>query len=479
VTIRRTAFALLVLLGILGAWLSYQQTVAASDYREDPRNPRTLQERFLCPRGSIITADGVVVAETRPAGGRYLRVYPEAGRYAHTVGYSSLVFGETGLEATRGADLTSEDDGSLRALIIEALGGSLAPHDVRLTLRDDLQQTAFAALGDQVGAVVALDPATGAVLALAASPTFDPNTLLGPGALEVGETLEADPERPLLDRTRSEFYAPGSTFKLIVTSAGLSTGFVAPETRLPDTDVLELPGSTGTIVNADGGFCGNGDTVTLERALIVSCNTAFAELGMQLGSDPLLEASEEAGFNGSVPFELPVVESVFPTSLGDDLPAIAQSAIGGRDVRASPLHMALVAAGIANGGVVMTPYLVDAVLDEDGVAAERTEPAEWRRMMASEDAATLAGMMVRVVAEGTGRQAQVPGVAVAGKTGTAEVPDAAPDVWFVGFAPADDPGIAVAVLVEAGGALGEDGSGGSVAAPIARTVIEAWVRSQN
>ena len=329
-TIRRTAFALLVLLGILGAWLSYQQTVAASDYRQDPRNPRTLQERFLRPRGSIVTADGVVVAESRPAGSQYLRVYPEAGRYAHTVGYSSLVFGDTGIEATRGADLTSEDDGSLRALIIEALGGSLAPHDVRLTLRDDLQQVAFAALGDQVGAVVALDPATGAVLALAASPTFDPNTLVGPGALEVGEALEADPRRPLIDRTRSEFYAPGSTFKLIVTSAGLGSGFVTPETRLPDTDVLELPGSTATIVNADGGFCGDGDTVTLERALIVSCNTAFAELGMQLGSGALLDASEEAGFNGSIPFDLPVVEGgemlVVLGGLHDDL------------VRADPVH---------------------------------------------------------------------------------------------------------------------------------------------
>jgi peptidoglycan glycosyltransferase len=406
-------------------------------------------------------------------------VYPEAGRYAHTVGYSSPVFGDTGIEATRAADLGSEDDGSLRSLIIEALGGSLAPRDVRLTLRDDLQEAAAAALGDQAGAVVALDPSTGAILAAVGSPTFDPNTLLGPSALETGEALDADPERPLIDRTRGEFYAPGSTFKLIVSSAGLATDFVTPETRLPDTDLLELPGSTATIANAGGGFCGDGDTVTFERALVVSCNTAFAELGMQLGADALLDAAEDAGFNRPIPFDLPVVESVFPTDLGDDLPATAQSAIGGRDVRASPLHMALVAAGIANRGIVMAPYLVDAVLDEEGALVERVEPSVWRRMMTEDDAATLTAMMEKVVSEGTGGRAQVPGLTLAGKTGTAEVPGAAPDVWFVGFGPTDDPGIAVAVLVEAGGALGEDGSGGSVAAPIASAVVEVWARSQD
>lgn len=478
-TIRRTAVTLLLLMGVLGGWLSYQQTVAASDHRNDVRNPRALEERTLRPRGSILTADGVVVAESRPAGRRFLRVYPEAGRYAHTVGYSSLVLGETGVEAIRAADLVSDDDGSLRSLLIETLGGSLAPHDVRLTLRDDLQRAAAEALGGQVGAVVALDPSTGAILAMVTSPTFDPNTLLGPGAIEAGEALNADPERPLIDRTRSDFYAPGSTFKLIVSSAGLTTGFVTPETLLPDTDLLELPGSTATIANADGGFCGDGDTVTFERALVISCNTAFAELGMQLGADALLEAAEDAGFNEAIPFDLPVVESYFPADLGDDLPATAQSAIGGRDVRASALHMALIAAAIGNGGVAMTPYLVDAVLDEDGAVVEWAEPTVWRRTMPTDDAATLTAMMEKVVSEGTGWRAQIPGLAMAGKTGTAEVPGDAPDVWFVGFAPADDPGIAVAVLVEGGGELGEDGSGGSVAAPIARAVVEAWSRSQN
>jgi peptidoglycan glycosyltransferase len=314
---------------------------------------------------------------------------------------------------------------------------------------------------------------------MVSSPTFDPNALAGPGALEAREALIEDPGRPLLDRSRSEFYAPGSTFKLIVSSAGLTTGFVTPETRLPDTDLLELPGSTATIANADGGFCGNGDTVTFERALVVSCNTAFADLGMRLGADALLEAAEDAGFNRPIPFDLPVVESVFPTELGNDLPATAQSAIGGRDVRASPLHMALIAAGIANEGVIMTPHLVDAVLDENGATVEQVEPAVWRRMMPAEDAVTLTAMMEKVVSEGTGWRAQIPGLTLAGKTGTAEVPGAPPDVWFVAFGPTDDPGIAVAVLVESGGELGDEGSGGTVAAPIARAVIEAWARSQD
>ncbi len=481
--IRRTAWALISLLGLLVVALTYQQTLAATGYQDDVRNPRTALERAEQPRGRIVSADGVVLAESvevPDAPGTYARSYPEGETFAHLTGYSTPVFGDVGIERAASADLTSDDDGSLRALVLEALGASVAASDVVLTVRADLQEAALRALGDQRGAVVALDPATGAVLAMASLPTFDPNALIGSGALDAGNALTADPTQPLVNRAISVLYPPGSTFKLITAAAGLGTDFVRPETRLPDTDELELPGTTSTITNFEGGFCGDGEWVTLERAVAISCNTAFADLGMRIGAEDLVAAAEEAGWNRSIPFDLDVVPAQIPPArdLETDLPAVAQTALGQRDVRATPLQMALVAAAIANDGVMMRPHLVAEVIDPDG-GTDRREPADWRRAMTTDTAADLREMMRLVVSEGSGWRAQIPGFSLAGKTGTAEVPDSAPDVWFVAFGPADaepgEPQIVVAVLVESGGALGEDGTGGSVAAPIARQVIEAWL----
>lgn len=479
---RRLAATALCALALLAGGLTYQQAVAGPGYRDDVRNPRALLDRATRGRGPIITSDGVVVAlsEPKPGGdGVLLRVYPEPGLYAHVTGYASSYFGDTGIEARYSEELRSGDDGSLTAAVFSLFGGDLRPHQVQLTIRDDLQRAAAAALGDQRGAVIALDPATGAVLALVSSPTFDPN-VLSSGTPADGDALAADPARPLLDRAIAETYPPGSSFKILVALAGIEASLVTPETRLPDRSELELPGSTSVIRNADGGYCGDGTTLTLARALTVSCNTAFAELGMLIGAGPMVHAVEAAGFNGDIPFDLDTAPSLLPPAgLDGDLPALAQTALGQRDVRATPLQMALVAGAVANRGVIMRPHLVGAILDADGEETWRLDPAPWRRAMAEDTAAALASMMEQVVAAGTGWRAAVPGVRVAGKTGTAEVPGGAPDVWFIGFAPVDpEPGeqqIAVAVLVEDGGSLGEDGSGGSVAAPIAQAVLAAFL----
>jgi len=486
--VRRTALAVLSLLGILAVALTYQQTVAASDYREDVRNTRGAQERTERPRGRILTADGVVIARSIGSPDdpdAYVRSYPEGGLYAHLTGYSTSVFGDTGLEAAEAERLRSDHDGSLRAVVLGALGADLGPDDITLTVRDDLQRAAAEALDGRRGAAVVLDPRSGAVLAMVSNPTFDPNDLIGEGALEAGAALTTDPQSPLLDRAAEGLYPPGSTFKLVTAAAGLVVDFVTPSTRLPDTDELPLPGTTSTITNFDGGFCGDGDTVTLQRAVAISCNTAFADLGMRLGAELLVEAAEDAGWNEPIPFELDTAASQIPdpASFGEDLPAVAQSALGQRDVRATPLQMALVAAAIANGGEMMTPYLVESSTAPDGTVTDVADPRAWRRWIPAEEAGALEQMMISVVAEGSGWRAQIPGLTLAGKTGTAEVPDSAPDVWFVAIAPAAaSPGeaqIAVAVLVEAGGTAGEEATGGSVAAPIAKEIIEAWLRTTN
>lgn len=475
----RLATGALVALAAVAGGLVYQQAVAGPGYRDDVRNPRALADRTQRPRGAILTADGVVVARSEtPEEGPVVRVYPEPELYAHITGYASSYFGDTGMEGAHAADLRSADDGSLTAALLSLFGSDLRPHQLELTVRDDLQRAAAAALGDQRGAVVALDPATGAVLALVANPTFDPN-VLATGDPAEGDALAADPDQPLLNRATANTYPPGSSFKVLVTVAALNEALVTTETQFTDRQELELPGSTAVIRNADGGYCADGVRLSLEQALTVSCNTAFAELGMLVGAGPMQAAAEAAGFNSEIPFDLPTIASVFPTEgLEGDLPALAQTALGQRDVRATPLQMALVAAAAANDGVIMRPHLDGALLDADGERVAETRPATWRRAMAAAVARQLAEMMERVVDSGTGWRAAVPGVRIAGKTGTAEIPGGAPDVWFIGFGPVEpEPGeqqIAIAVLVEDGGHLGEGGSGGSVAAPIAGAVLTAF-----
>ncbi len=369
-------------------------------------------------------------------------------------------------------DLTASD------LISALLGRDLRPRSLQLTIDDPLQRTAWESLGDQKGAVVAIRPDTGEILAMVSKPSFDPNLFLGPEATSVRETLLEDPDEPLADRVTNRTYPPGSTFKVIDASAAIESGIAGPDTLFPDPPELELPGTVEVIRNFDGDPCGTGIEVTLEDAFRRSCNTIFGLLGLQLGADQLWSQAEAFGFNQELPLELPVLGSVFPppSDFQDDLPALAQSAIGQRNVRATPLQMALVAAAVANDGLIMEPFLTGAKFDADGNVVTRTEPTLWQRGISPSTAAILSGLMERVVTSGTGTRATVPGVRVAGKTGTAETGIGPPHLWFIGFAPVDRPTIAVAVLVEAGGEAGENATGGSVAAPIARRVLEDWVQ---
>jgi peptidoglycan glycosyltransferase len=328
--------------------------------------------------------------------------------------------------------------------------------------------------------VFAVDPSTGEVLVAVSTPGFDPNTLVGPDSGPAGRALEEDPSEPLLDRAIATTYPPGSTFKVITTAAALDAGIAGPSTEFPDPLTLPLPGSTGTISNYDDKVCVDGSRVTLEQAFIRSCNTVFAALGMEVGAEQLIETAEAFGFNSIIPYDLEVLASVVPEagSFAVDPPAIAQNAIGQRDVRATPIQMALVAAAIANGGEIMIPFVVSDVFTADGTIESSTAPTRWRRATSPASAAVLTDMMERAVTSGTGRNAAVPGVRIAGKTGTAEVTGGPPHAWFIGFGPVDaapgEPQIAIAVVIESGGSVGETATGGSVAAPVARQVFEEF-----
>ena len=481
--IRTVAVAMFTAFALLIGSVTYIQLVRGPEYRDDPRNARLVTGLAGRERGTIITSDGVVVAEslTNPSDPRFFtRIYPEAEAYAHTVGYATAIYGRRGIEADRSADLVSDRDSTISGVLNAIIGGDLRPRGLRLTLRDDLQRAALDALGDQRGTVVAVDVATGAVLAMVSTPSFDPNLLTSVDNVELVTALENDPAQPLLNRAVSATYAPGSTFKIITAAAALETGIASSGTAFPDPVELALPGSTATIRNFDREVCDDGIDVTLERAFVRSCNTVFGLLGLEMGAGPLVAAAQNAGFNTDVDFDLDVVESFIPSasSFADDQPGVAQSAIGQRDVRVTPLLLAMVTAAVANEGQMMRPYLVAEVFDADAVVVEATDPTEWRRAMSPATASAVAALMEGVVTSGTGRRAAIEGIRIAGKSGTAEVPDGAPDGWFAAFGPVDPPEgqgqIAVVVLVEAGGRAGTDGTGGRIAAPIARAVLEAY-----
>lgn len=459
---RRVAHITVAVIGVLAVWLTVQLVIAGSQYSDDPRNPRT--RSVEARRGTITTADGVVVAEDIDAG----RWYPRGGDYLQLVGYD-LPGGADGLEWTRAGDLYPPDDGSITSWLYGWFGGSLDPPRIRLTVVDALQQAALDGLAGRPGAVVAIEPRTGAVLAYVSSPSFDPNDLVD-GSLSFDD-LADNPGS--LDRAGFLLLPAGSTFKVLVAAAALEAG-MTPDTRFQDLLEYLAPGAGLPIGNAGGRTCTSGDEITLRGALVVSCNTVFASLAVELGGTAVVGIAERAGFNTTLPFELGAAVSVIPSAkaLDADPGALAQTGIGERDLRVTPMQMAVIAAGIGNGGVMMTPYVVDAVLDGDGNTIDATGPVRWRRLVSPETAASLTSMMVGVVSEGTGQAARRDGVAVAGKTGTAEG-GGGPHAWFIGFAPADEPTIAIAVVVQGGG------SGGAVAAPIAAGVFDAWFRSDS
>ena len=468
-------------MAMLLAGVTWYQVVRADELRADPRNPRPALSERGKERGLIVAVDGTVVARSVPEPGderSFMREYPLGDAFAHLVGYSSFFIGNTGLEAAYSSELRSRRDLTISDMVAAILGRDLRPQSIEITADPRLQQAALDALGDNRGAVVALDPRTGAILAAVSAPSFDPEILLGDDAPLQWEMLIDDPGEPTRDRATREIYAPGSTFKTVVSAAALDTGAAGIGTTFDDPEEFDLPGSTATISNANGRPCNDGVTATLVQAFVRSCNTIFADLSIQLGAADIGITAEALGFNQDIEFEWPVPEAVWNTpELARDAAALAQSGIGERDVRATPLHMAMIAAAVANDGVTVSPFAVRRVFDADGNTVSETDVLELGRAMSSDTATTLTQMMERVVTEGTGRQAAVPGVRVAGKTGTATGEDGFSNPWFIGFAPVENPTIALAVFIEGSEISGESASGGSLAAPIASELIRIWLSS--
>ena len=447
-----------------------------------PENRRTLLATYGADRGEILVASSPV-AQSRETDNQYqrIRTYPQGPLYAHVTGYFSFLFGAGGgIEQAENELLNGSSDRLFYRRVSDVFAGQ-RPSGVNLELTIDpvAQQAAADALGGQRGAAVALDPRTGAILAMVSNPTYDPNVLASHdmGAVETAwAELNAAETTPLLNRTISQTYPPGSTFKVVTAAAALSTGRYTPESELDAPQVLDLPQTDADLPNFGGSICDPSGVQSMTDALAISCNTAFGSLGLELGDDVLRDQAARFGIGDSLRVPMSVARSSFPSE-DLDPPSLAQSAIGQRDVRVTPLQVAMMSAAIANRGVVMQPHLVSSVLGNDLTQLEVTSPQQLSEAVDPEIAGQLNLMMQRVVETGSGQSAQIDGVAVAGKTGTAEVGGGArAHAWFTGFAPADDPSVAVAVIIENGGDTSSAVSGGRVAGPVARQIMEAVLR---
>jgi peptidoglycan glycosyltransferase len=479
--LRRLAAVVVVLFAALFASSTFVQFADADSLNKRPGNARTLYKEYSRQRGPIVIA-GQEVARSVASQDRYLyqRTYPGGPMYSPVTGFYSVVYGETGLEDAANGLLAGTADQLFYRRISDLLTGRQPEGaSVELTIDPKLQKIAWDAMGEQRGAVVALDPKTGNIRAMVSRPSYDANSLAGHDSKKVTAARLAllnDPNRPLDNRAiAGRLYPPGSTFKLITAAAALSSGKYTDQSLVDGPAELTLPQTATKLKNDDDRPCGPGDKVNLVDALRISCNTAFGSLGMAIGQDALREQAQKFGFGQSLSVPLTVTPSIFPATLTP--PQVAQSAIGQFDVRVSPLQIAMVSAAIANGGTLMKPNLVARVRSADLDVISTTTPTQLSQPISRSVADQLRTMMLAVVTNGTGTKAQIDGVDVAGKTGTAQsAPGQPPHAWFTSFASGNGRDIAVAVVIEDGGRVGDEAYGGTVAAPIARQVMEAVVR---
>jgi peptidoglycan glycosyltransferase len=476
---------IVVLFGILVGFTSYWSVFDAEALKEKDANKRPLLEQQQIPRGRILAADGTVIAKSvakgRGSAKRYVRRYPEGALFGHPIGYSFVKYGDSEFEQFHNEELVGEGS-EFSSIVDELLGERQEGNDIVTNIDTEAQRVALSDLeGAGFGAVVAIEPSTGAVKVMASNAPFDPNRV----PYEYSKLANDEIERPLVNRATQGLYPPGSTFKVVTAAAGLDSGAITPETAIDAPGSLEVE---GTPLENDFGedFFG----ATLDTALTNSVNTWFGQLGQQLGNDTLFEYMERFGFNGTPAIDLPedeVEESgVWDLENEEVLTAkdpvdLARLAIGQERLLATPLQMAQVAAAVANGGTLMKPQIWKRVVDPDGRTVETMDPSVYSEPISSETAAELTTAMEGVVTEGTGTNAAISGVLVAGKTGTAETPGNKAcgggvdenQAWFIGFAPADDPQIAIAASVECTEQFGND-----VAAPIFADVAETILNGE-
>lgn len=481
-SIAHVGVALSLAFGVLAGGAGYWQVIRSQDLSTAPDNPAVAVAARSVVRGEIADRDGTVLASNKknPDGGFY-RVYADRA-VAPVVGYASQRYGSAGLERSFGAELTGlSDPDPIRNLIKKFQADPYDPQALTLSLSLKLQRAAVRGLGSDSGAVVMLDPRTGEVLVLASTPFYDASAIANPATEEKGFAAVSDNSaRPLLTRPTLGRYVPGSIFKIVTAVAALGSGSIGPTTTFPGQAAAE---KTGLVVN---GFRINehqgvpARTFDLAGATEVSSNIWFALAGLKTGGANLKDYASRLGFGAPIPFDLPTAASQVTNGSGsaaggfvDDV-ELANASYGQAETFVTPLQMALVAATVANDGELMRPRLVTALTGKQGTRG--IGPESLRRVISQDDANAITAAMVAAVEGDVGRQfttgAKVPGVTTAGKSGTAELGGSGePHSWFIGFAPANDPQIAIAVLVERGG------RGGARAAPLAGSLMKAYFDS--
>jgi len=473
----------LALFAVLIGFTSYWSVFDAEALKEKDANKRPLLEQQQIPRGRILTADGTLIAKSVPKGKgsakRYVRRYPEGTLFGHPIGYSFVRYGDSEFEQFHNDQLVGEGS-EFSSIADELLGHTQEGNDIVTNIDSEAQRVALSDLEEAgFGAVVALEPSTGAVKVMASNAPFDPNRV----PFEYSKLATNDVETPLLNRATQGLYPPGSTFKVVTAAAGLDSGAITPESTIDAPGSLEVEGTP-----LENDFSEDFGPIALDTALTNSVNTWFGQLGQQLGNDTLFEYMERFGFNATPAIDLPDDE-VYESGVyseehllhASDPVDLARLAIGQERLLATPLQMAQVAAAVANGGTLMKPQIWKRVIDPDGRTVETMDPSVYSEPISGETAAELTTAMEGVVSEGTGTNAAISGVSVAGKTGTAETPGNIAcgggveenQAWFIGFAPADDPRIAIAASVECTEQFGND-----VAAPIFADVAETILNGE-
>ena len=483
--IRRLALGLLVCYLALFIQLNVLQVGREESLNLDIRNQRQTERDLSRPRGPIVTADNVVIAQSVPSQPgdtiKYQRQYPEGGVFSNITGYYTFSYGATQIERAQNDVLMGDTDAQQLRGLPNLLGSSNDnTGSVRLTLRDDVQKAAAFALGGKEGSVVVMDPKTGAVLAMVSNPTYDANKVAVHDPTAAGaylDELNDTAGKPLLANAYQDRFMPGSAFKIVTTGIGLEDGVLTTKSTFPVETQWVPPQATQPINNYSGEACGG----TMAEVFYRSCNIPFAQTAVLLGPQKMVDGVTRWGIGEKLPFDLPgAVASRFgeADAFAENLPLLAIGGFGQGDDQMVPLHMAMVASTVANGGQMMKPYAIEATLAHDGSVLNETGPSVWKTPIQPSTAATLTTFMIGVVNQGTGRQmALANGVQAAAKTGTAQLnnpgePEQS-NAWIVGFAPADAPKYAIAVIVK-GGPNDEisASTGGRLAGPIAKAVLD-------
>ncbi|MBV2152801.1 penicillin-binding protein 2 [Kitasatospora sp. SUK 42] len=475
--IRRVSIFCLVLILALMVRTNWVQGVQADAWASNKNNKRQLYDRYAHPRGNII-AGGQPVTNSDFVNGlryKYKRSWVNGPMWAPVTGYSSQAYGSNGLENLEDGILSGTDDRLFFRNTLDMLTGEQKRGgDVVTTINPKVQKAAFDAMGDKKGAVVALDPKTGAILSLVSTPSYDPGTIAGNDDGAAWTALNADPNKPMDNRALKYTYPPGSTFKLVTATAAFENGLYQSIDDATDTpDPYVLPGTKTELKNeSPNERCGN---ATVKSGMDQSCNTVFAKMGADLGKEKMRAQAEKFGFNSTVDTPVRAEKSVFPSSPSQD--QTAQDSIGQHDTRATPLQVAMVSAAIANNGSLMQPYLVDSERSASLTTISKHTEKQFSQAMSPATAQKMQDLMVSVVQDGTGKNAQIPGLQVGGKTGTAQHGEnnaGLPYAWFTSWAKTPDgQSVAVAVVVEDGSDNRDGISGGRLAAPIAKAVMQA------